>query len=192
MNQIRHIAYYLVMVSLSVSLIALSIFLYLICKKKPVESEETLPVKLCARAYPLTDIDTATDAFNHRRIVGHGRLGTVYAGILEEGEVVAVKRIHSRLVLSNAGLRFSTMIKSLTFAQHPHIVPIVGFSEAPGERIIVMEFVGMAGLDFYLHQNSDGASLLCWGNRLRIAAGAARGLEYLHEGIVKSPVIQKV
>jgi serine/threonine protein kinase len=94
--------------------------------------------------------------------------------------------------LSNAGLRFSTMIKSLTFAQHPHIVPIVGFSEAPGERIIVMEFVGMAGLDFYLHQNSDGASLLCWGNRLRIAAGAARGLEYLHEGIVKSPVIQKV
>lgn len=187
MNRTQHIAYYFVMGSLSVSLVVLSICLYLICKKKrPVESQETPPVKLGgARAYPLTDIDAATDAFNHRRIVGQGRLGTVYAGILEQGEeVVAVKRIHSRLVLSNAGFRFSTMIKSLSFAHHPHIVPIIGFSEAPGERIIVMEFVGMASLDFYLHQNSDGASLLDWAHRLRIAAGAARGLEYLHEGIL--------
>ncbi|XP_059439612.1 serine/threonine-protein kinase-like protein ACR4 [Corylus avellana] len=190
MNQTHvHIAYYFVLVSLSISLIVLTIFLYRFCKKKPVESEETLPIKLCARAYLLTDIDAATDGFNHRRIVGQGRLGTVYAGVLEEGEVVvAVKRILSRLVLSNAGFRFSTMIKSLSFAQHPHIVPIIGYSEAPGERIIVMEFVGMASLDFYLHQNPDGATLLDWSNRLKIAAGAARGLEYLHEGMTPNIV----
>ncbi|KAK9267368.1 hypothetical protein L1049_009793 [Liquidambar formosana] len=46
-----------------------------------------------------------------------------------------------------------------------------------------MEFVGMVSLDFFLHQNSDGASLLDWSRRLRIAAGAARGVEYLHEGM---------
>jgi serine/threonine protein kinase len=80
------------------------------------------------------------------------------------------------------------VIKTLSLAQHLHIVSIIGFSEAPGERLIVMEFVGMVSLDFYLHQNRDGISLLDWSNRLRIAAGAARGPEYLHEGMAPNIV----
>lgn len=58
---------------------------------------------------------------------------------------------------------------------------------SPGERIIVMEFVGTLSLEFYLHQNPDGNSLLDWNQRLKIAAGAARGLRYLHE--IASPNI---
>lgn len=176
------------MVSLSISVIILCIFLYFFCRKKPAEPAETLPLKVCALVYPLTDIDAATDGFNPHRIVGQGRLGTVYAATLEQGELVAVKRIHPRLVLSNAGFGFSTMIKSLSYCQHPHVVPIIGVSEAPGERIIVMEFVGMASLNFYLHENPDGTCLLDWSHRLRIAAGAARGLEYLHEGMAPNIV----
>lgn len=177
------VSYAIVMALLSASIVVLSVFLYILCRKKPVESEETLPIKLCAQAHPLTDIDAATDCFNHRRIIGQGRLGTVYAALSESGELVAVKRIHPRLVLSNAGFGFSSRLKSLSLVQHPNIVSIVGFSEGPGERIIIMEFAGMVSLDFYLQQNADGSSLLDWGRRLRIAAGAARGLEYLHEGM---------
>ncbi|KAF2303279.1 hypothetical protein GH714_016312 [Hevea brasiliensis] len=149
--------------------------------KKPVESEETLSFKASAPTYPLTDIDAATDGFNHRRVIGKGRLGTVYAALLPREELVAVKRIHPSLVLSNAGCGFSSILKTLSLAQHPNILPILGFSQAPGERIIVMEFVDMASLDFHLHENSDGGFLLDWSSRLRVAAGAARGLEYLHE-----------
>ncbi|KAK9267152.1 hypothetical protein L1049_009572 [Liquidambar formosana] len=117
------IAYDLVMVLLSISFIILGVVLIILCRKRPVEIEETLPIKLCARAYSLTDIDVATDGFNHRRILGKGRLGIVYAAVLSNGELVAVKRIHSRLVLSNAGFGFSTVVKSLSLAQHPNIVP---------------------------------------------------------------------
>ncbi|CBI30616.3 unnamed protein product, partial [Vitis vinifera] len=177
------ISYAVVMALLSTSIVILGVLLFILCRKKPVESEETLPIKLCAQACPLTDIDAATDCFNHRRIIGKGRLGTVYAALSGRGELVAVKRIHPGLVLSNACFGFSSILRSLSLAQHPNIVSIVGFSEGPGERIIVMEFAGMVSLDFYLQQNSDGASLLDWGRRLRIAAGAARGLEYLHEGM---------
>ncbi|KAK4345065.1 hypothetical protein RND71_035241 [Anisodus tanguticus] len=129
------------------------------------------------------DIHAATDGFNYRRIIGQGRIESVYAGILANGDQqVAIKRIHPRLVLSNAGFGFSSMMKWLSLADHPNIVPILGFSEAPGERIVVMEFGGMLSLDFYLHQiRDDGASLLDWNCRLRVAAGAARGIEYLHE-----------
>ncbi|RYR36082.1 hypothetical protein Ahy_A10g051132 isoform B [Arachis hypogaea] len=150
------IAYDLVMVALSISLIVLAVVLFLACKKKPVESEETLPVKFCARAYPLMELDAATDGFNHRRIVGQGRLGTVYAATLSNAELVAVKRIHPFLVLSNAGFGFSSVLKWLSLAQHPNVVPIIGFSEAPG--------------------------------RFRIAAGVARGLQYLHEVVAPNIV----
>ncbi|XVF40433.1 hypothetical protein PTKIN_Ptkin01aG0113100 [Pterospermum kingtungense] len=179
-------AYDLVLVLLSISLFILGIVLIIICRKKPVKSDQKqdqLPVKLCASAYQLTDIDAATDGFNHRRIIGKGRLGTVYAALSPRGDLVAVKRVHPRLVLSNGGFGFASTMKTLSLAQHPHIVPIIGFSQAPGERIIVMEFVDMGNLDFYLHENSDGASLLDWNRRLKVAAGVARAIQYLHEGM---------
>ncbi|XP_004485842.1 serine/threonine-protein kinase-like protein ACR4 [Cicer arietinum] len=185
MNLGEHIAYDIIMATLSMSLIVLGVFLFYYCKKKPVESEETLPIKQSARAYPLTEIDAATNGFNHRRIIGKGRLGTVYAGTLQE--LVAVKRIHPVLVLSKAGFGFSSVMKSLSLAQHTNVVSIIGFSEGPGERIIVMEFIRMSSLDFYLHGDNDGASLLDWNKRFKIAAGVARGLQYLHE--VVSPNI---
>ncbi|KAF2305165.1 hypothetical protein GH714_002702 [Hevea brasiliensis] len=184
----EQIAYDFILALLSIFLIILGLVLYFFFRKKPVESEESLSVKVSAPTYPLTDIDAATDGFNHRRVIGKGRLGTVYAAVLPREELVAVKRIHPSLVLSNAGFGFSSILKTLSLAQHPNIVPIMGFSQAPGERIIVMEFVGMASLDFYLHENSDGGSLLDWSRRLRVAAGAARGLEYLHEGMAPNVI----
>ncbi|XLR50655.1 hypothetical protein HN51_001361 [Arachis hypogaea] len=135
------IAYDLVMVALSISLIVFGVVLFLACKKKPVESEETLPVKFCARAYPLMELDVAIGGFNHRRIIGQGRLGTVYAATLSNAELVAVKMIHLFLVLSNAGFGFSSVLKWLSLAQHPNVVPIIRFSEAPRERVVVMEFI---------------------------------------------------
>ncbi|OWM91186.1 putative receptor protein kinase CRINKLY4 [Punica granatum] len=183
------IAYDVIMALLGSFLIILGIVLFMVCKKKPVESEETLPVKLCAQAYPLTDIDSATDGFNPTRMIGQGRLGAVYSGVLsKDQQLVAVKRIHPRLVLSNAGFGFSSVVKSISLAFHPNIVPILGFSQAPGERIIVTEFISLGSLDFYLHQNPDGAALLDWSRRLRIASGTAQGLEYLHEGTAPSIV----
>ncbi|PIN06048.1 Serine/threonine protein kinase [Handroanthus impetiginosus] len=184
--------YYVSMILLSICIIIFVIILFVLCKRKPVgeeEEEEALPVaKPSASSYPLMEIDAATDGFNHRRIIGKGRLGTVYAAVMPKGELVAVKRIHPRLVLNNAGFGFSSILRWLSRVDHPHVVPITGFSEAPGERIIVMEFAGMLSLDFHLHQNPDGAALLDWNRRLRIAAGAARGIEYLHE-VVAPPII---
>ncbi|KAJ0081285.1 hypothetical protein Patl1_10637 [Pistacia atlantica] len=188
MNLLEHIVYDFLLGIISILIVILGIVLFFICRKKPVESEESLPIRLSASAYPLTDIDAATDGFNNRRIIGHGRLGTVYSAVLSTGDLVAVKRTHPRLVLSNAGFGFSSIIKTISQARHPNIVPILGFSQAPGERIIVTEFVGLVSLEFYLHENNDGASLLDWSRRLRIAAGAARGLEYLHEGMAPNVI----
>lgn len=58
------------------------------------------------------------------------------------------------------------------------MVSILGYSQAPGERIILREFNGMVSLEYYLR---DGVPLLLdWNQRLKIVSGAAKGLEYLH------------
>ncbi|PHT35773.1 hypothetical protein CQW23_23473 [Capsicum baccatum] len=180
------IIYNIILAILAIIIIILVILLFIYCKKKPIKAEETLPTKQTACSYSLMDIHAATDGFNYRRIIGQGRIGSVYIGILPNGDQqVAIKRIHPRLVLSNAGFGFSSMMKWLSLVDHPNIVPILGFSEAPGERIVVTEYGGMLSLDFYLHQNRDdvggGTSLLDWNCRLRVASGVARGIEYLHE-----------
>ncbi|KAK9064266.1 hypothetical protein SSX86_015646 [Deinandra increscens subsp. villosa] len=194
----KTIAYDLVLALLSLAiLLFIILFIFIILKKKKETTnsnstvydqksdQESPSIKLCASPYSLVDVDIATDGFNERRVIGKGRLGTVYAAVLAGGDLVAVKRIHPRFVLRNAGLGgnlgFSSVLKWLSLANHPNVLSILGFAEGPGERIVVMEFMGMMSLDFYLHQNLDGASLLDWGRRLRVAAGVARGLEYLHE-----------
>lgn len=119
----------LIFLSLSIIIFSLILFVFL-CKRKSFKTEEedqTLPVaKLSASSHPLMEIDAATDGFNSRRIIGKGRLGTVYVAVMPNGELAAVKRIHPRLVLNNAGFGFSSVLKCLSLADHPHIVPITG------------------------------------------------------------------
>ncbi|XP_008798337.2 serine/threonine-protein kinase-like protein CR4 [Phoenix dactylifera] len=181
-------------VIICIALLILSAILFILCKKRhAVDPDDTsLPAALHAHSHPLSDIEAATDGFHLSQIVGKGHLGTVYKAISATGDVFAVKRIHPHLVLGNPGVSFSSRIRSLSFANHPNVVPIVGFSEAPGERVIISEFVGMKSLEYYLHgMTGDGGpppEALNWGLRLRIAAGAARGLEHLHEGSAPSVV----
>ncbi|KAM7525067.1 hypothetical protein LguiA_014969 [Lonicera macranthoides] len=184
MSYVKIIAYDVVMAFLSITFFILIILFIIFYRRKSESPKENLPIMHYACSYSLTDIDAATDGFNHLRIIGKGRLGTVYVALMARGDFVAVKRIHSRLVLSNASFGFSTKVKSLSLARHPNVVSILGFSEAPGERIIVTEYVGTMSLDFYLHQAFDDVSFLDWGRRLKVAAGVARGIEYLHEVMV--------
>ncbi|CAH8363704.1 unnamed protein product [Eruca vesicaria subsp. sativa] len=184
MDKSEKIAYVSVLSLLSLSLLLLIIFLFLLCRKKPIRtsSESLLPeTKPAGLSYPLTEIDSATDGFNPRRIIGSGRLGTVYAAVIPTHKsLVAVKRIHPGLVLSKPGSGFSTVMKTLSSSLHPNVVSIIGFSEAPGERIVVTEFIGEAkSLTDQLHGDSNLE--FDWRRRFKVAAGAARGLEYLHD-----------
>ncbi|CAN7102562.1 unnamed protein product [Brassica rapa subsp. narinosa] len=192
MDKSEEIAYASVLSILSLFLLILLIFLLLLCRKKPIRSDESLlpKTKPAGTTYPLTELDSATDGFSQRRIIGSGRLGTVYAAVIPSHKnLVAVKRIHPGLVLSKPGSGFTTVLKTLSSSLHPNVVSILGFSEAPGERIVVTEFVGEAkSLSDHLHGDSDSdlesavaTTVFDWRKRFRAAAGAARGLEYLHE-----------
>ncbi|KAG6777085.1 hypothetical protein POTOM_016887 [Populus tomentosa] len=77
MKSSQEITYYFILSLLAACVVILCLVLILFCRKKPVESEESLPAaRISAQGYPSTDIDAATDGFNHRRIIGTGRLGS--------------------------------------------------------------------------------------------------------------------
>lgn len=79
---------------------------------------------------------------------------------------------------------FMCQVELLSRLHHFHLVPLVGYCiETPRreiERLLVYEYMPNGNLREHLNQPL-GKENLNWAARLKIALGAARGLEYLHE-----------
>lgn len=69
----------------------------------------------------------------------------------------------------------------LTRLHHRHLVNLVGFCPEPGKLSLAYEFVPGGTLREAL-EDSNKSQKLNLESRLKIALGAAKGLEYLHLG----------
>jgi hypothetical protein len=150
------------------------------CSAGVTEAAAPLPV------LPLADVERATDGFHPSRIIGQGRHFAVYA-MAAPG--MAAKRMHPHLVLGDpGGRRFPAAVRSLAVPPHPNLASIVGLSEGPGERVLLVERapVGAVSLDRLLGRDGNA---LPWRRRAAVAAGTARGLAHLHaHGVVHGRV----
>ncbi|KAG2578425.1 leucine-rich repeat receptor protein kinase MSL1-like [Panicum virgatum] len=138
---------------------------------------------------PLADVERATDGFHPSRVVGQGWHFSVYAA----APGVAAKRMHPHLVLGDpGGRRFPAAVRSLAVPPHPNVAAIIGLSEGPGERVILVERApeGAASLHRLLAGgDARHVPTLSWPQRAAVAAGAARGLAHLHaHGVVHGRV----
>ncbi|XP_061996960.1 probable receptor-like protein kinase At2g23200 [Rosa rugosa] len=130
------------------------------------------------------EIQSATNNFNTKLVIGKGGFGNVYRGILLNGTKVAVKRAYKRDEHgsgSGQGLpEFETEIIVLSKIRHRHLVSLIGYCNERSEMILVYEFMEKGTLRDHLY-DSD-VPRLSWKQRLEICTGAARGLHYLHTG----------
>ncbi|KAJ0706061.1 putative protein kinase RLK-Pelle-CrRLK1L-1 family [Helianthus annuus] len=95
------------------------------------------------------------------------------------GHVVAIKRLDS---MSDQGeLEFRAEIDMLSKLRHCHLVSLIGYCHENKEMILVYDFMSNGTL--YQHLHKVDSALLSWLRRLKIAIGAARGLDYLHTGV---------
>ncbi|KAM0924217.1 hypothetical protein ACQ4PT_005032 [Festuca glaucescens] len=72
----------------------------------------------------------------------------------------------------------------LSRLRHPNIVDLIGYCADDHHRILVHEFMPLGSLQDHLHDSDpsrDKAARLDWNTRMKIAAGVAKGLGYLHE-----------
>ncbi|CAN0929899.1 Proline-rich receptor-like protein kinase PERK9 [Linum grandiflorum] len=120
---------------------------------------------------------TATNGFSSQNLLGEGGFGCVYKGNLPDGTEVAVKQLN--IGGSQGEREFKAEVDIISRVHHRHLVSLVGYCISNSQRLLVYDYVPNNTLDFHLH--GVGVPLLDWEKRIKIAAGAARGLAYLHE-----------
>ncbi|KAF5751903.1 Leucine-rich repeat transmembrane protein kinase family protein [Tripterygium wilfordii] len=112
-------------------------------------------------------------------MLGKGGFGTAYKAVLDDGNVVAVKRLKD----ANVGGRkeFEQHIEVLGRLRHHNLVSLKAYYFAREEKLLVYDYMPNGSLFWLLHGNrGPGRTPLDWTTRLKIAAGAARGLAFIH------------
>ncbi|XP_076885461.1 putative serine/threonine-protein kinase PBL28, partial [Bidens hawaiensis] len=133
------------------------------------------------RLFSLAELQSATKNFDDELVIGKGGFGKVYKGQIygeETDHAVAIKRLDS---MSDQGeLEFRAEIDMLSTLRHCHLVSLIGYCHENKEMILVYEYMPNGTLYHHLHKEDTPLS---WMTRLKIAIGAARGLDYLHTGV---------
>ncbi|KAF5182957.1 Receptor-like kinase lip2 [Thalictrum thalictroides] len=140
------------------------------------------------QVFTYKELEFATEGFSGTNVIGNGRVGDVYKGILSDGTVAAIKRLHRE---GKQGEReFRTEVDLLSRLHSPYLVELLGYCADQHHRLLIFEFMPNGSLQQHLHPAHKQSQPLNWGTRLRIALDCARALEFLHEHTVP-PVIHR-
>ncbi|KAL6567803.1 Protein NSP-INTERACTING KINASE 3 [Orobanche gracilis] len=132
------------------------------------------------RRYNFKELRVATDQFNSKNILGKGGFGIVYKGLLNNGTVVAVKRLKDYNA-AGGEIQFQTEVELISLAVHRNLLRLWGFCSTENERLLIYPFMPNGSVASRLKDHIHGRPVLDWSKRKRIALGTARGLVYLHE-----------
>ncbi|XP_062164580.1 putative serine/threonine-protein kinase isoform X2 [Alnus glutinosa] len=128
--------------------------------------------------FDFESLKKATKNFHPANLLGKGGFGPVYQGKLEDGRLVAVKKLS--LDTSRQGeSEFLAEVRTITSIQHKNLVRLLGCCSDGPHRLLVYEFMKSGSLDLIIYGKSD--QFLSWSTRFQIIIGIARGLQYLHE-----------
>ncbi|KAG7978974.1 hypothetical protein I3843_05G107000 [Carya illinoinensis] len=119
----------------------------------------------------------ATNGFSNQNLLGEGGFGSVYKGNLPDGREVAVKQL--KIGGGQGEREFKAEVETISRIHHRHLVSLVGYCISEKRRLLVYDYVPNNTLYFHLHD--EGRPALDWATRIKVAAGAARGIAYLHE-----------
>ncbi|XP_059308699.1 protein NSP-INTERACTING KINASE 2-like isoform X1 [Lycium ferocissimum] len=128
------------------------------------------------RMFQFKELQVATNNFSSKNILGKGGFGYVYKGRLNDGNIVAVKRLKDGNA-AGGDQQFQTEVALISLAVHRNLLRLYGFCMTPTERLLVYPYMSNGSVASRL----KGKPTLDWGTRKGIALGAARGLLYLHE-----------
>ncbi|XP_031277481.1 LEAF RUST 10 DISEASE-RESISTANCE LOCUS RECEPTOR-LIKE PROTEIN KINASE-like 2.4 [Pistacia vera] len=131
------------------------------------------------KRYNFSDIKNMTKSFSNK--LGQGGYGDVYKGMLPDGPLVAVKVLKES---KGNGEEFMNEVANISRTSHVNIVTLLGFCCERNKKALIYEFMPNGSLDKFIYdqESSSMNQKLEWKTKFQIAAGIARGLEYLHRG----------
>uniref|UniRef100_A0A5B7B5T9 non-specific serine/threonine protein kinase n=1 Tax=Davidia involucrata TaxID=16924 RepID=A0A5B7B5T9_DAVIN len=144
---------------------------------------------IAAQTFTFRELAASTRNFKGDCLLGEGGFGRVYKGRLESSnQVVAIKQLDRDGLQGNR--EFLVEVLMLSLLHHPNLVNLIGYCADGDQRLLVYEYMPLGSLEDHLHDISPGKKQLDWNTRMKIAAGAAKGLEYLHDK-ASPPVIYR-
>ena len=134
------------------------------------------------------DLIEATEDFNIKFCIGTGGYGSVYRAQLPNGEVFALKKLHSREWEEPIFAKsFKNEIRVLSGVRHRNIIKLYGFCLHNKIMFLVYEYIERGSL-FCILCNDDEATELDWRKRVNVIKGVAHALSYLHHNCTPSIV----
>ncbi|KAL9224557.1 hypothetical protein vseg_000580 [Gypsophila vaccaria] len=135
-----------------------------------------------ARIFTSRELEKATDQYSINRVLGHGGQGTVYKGMLQNGKIVAVKKL--KLVDEKQLHDFINEVMLLSRTNHRNIVKLLGCCLETEFSLVVYEYVPNGTLCELINSSREDF-LLTWEMRLQIALDIANVLAYLHSSSLR-------
>ncbi|CAH9133907.1 unnamed protein product [Cuscuta epithymum] len=127
-----------------------------------------------AKRFELEDLLRAS-----AEMLGKGGFGTAYKAVLDDGSVVAVKRLKE--MVFGGRKEFEQHMEVLGRLRHTNLVNLKAYYFARDEKLLVYDYMPNGSLFWLLHGNrGPGRTPLDWTTRLKIAAGASRGIAFIH------------
>ncbi|KAI5599762.1 hypothetical protein BDE02_02G216600 [Populus trichocarpa] len=144
---------------------------------------------IAAQTFTFRELAMATKNFRRECLIGEGGFGRVYKGKLDKGgQVVAVKQLDRNGLQGNR--EFLVEVLMLSLLHHQNLVNLVGYCADGDQRLLVYEYMPKGSLEDHLLDLTPEQKPLDWFSRMKIALGAAKGLEYLHDK-ANPPVIYR-
>ncbi|KAJ8572624.1 hypothetical protein K7X08_009135 [Anisodus acutangulus] len=136
------------------------------------------------KVYEYEKLEKATENFSQSRLIGKGSHGCVYKGILEDGEIIAVKKqsLGLQKIQDNSKLENEVSVLS-SLSKNSFIVNFLGMSHhdddsSKKETFLIMEYLPNGTLYQMLHAQNN--ILPNWPKRAQIAIQVSKSIQFLH------------
>ncbi|XP_054803865.1 probable protein kinase At2g41970 [Prosopis cineraria] len=138
-----------------------------------------------APAISLEELNSITGNFGSDALIGEGSYGRVYYAKLRNGQDAAIKKLDNNSS-PESDSDFTAQLSIVSRLQHDHFLELMGYCLEDPNRILVYQYASRGSLHDVLHgrkgvQGAEPGPTLSWNQRVKIAFGAAKGLEFLHE-----------
>ncbi|XP_057997368.1 proline-rich receptor-like protein kinase PERK10 isoform X3 [Hevea brasiliensis] len=124
-----------------------------------------------ARRFEMEELSLAAKNFNDKNLIGVGKFGEVYKGLLNDGMLVAIKKRSGA-----PSPEFVDEVRYLSPIQHRNLVTLLGYCQESNQQFLIYEYIPSGSVSSHLYgpgRVSDGK--LEFKLRLSIALGAAKG-----------------
>uniref|UniRef100_A0A0D9WVX3 Protein kinase domain-containing protein n=1 Tax=Leersia perrieri TaxID=77586 RepID=A0A0D9WVX3_9ORYZ len=140
------------------------------------------------RSFSLVELEAATNDFEVSNLMGQDSHGQMYRGRLSNGTPVTIRSL--KVKRSQTSQNFNRHIEMISKLRHRHLVSALGHcfeynldDSTVTQLYLVFEYVQNGNLRGRISQGTEGRKLT-WVQRISTVIGVAKGIQFLHGGII--------